>query len=368
MKKGRNLIKKIHLWLGLCSGLVVFMVCLTGSILTFEEELDSTFSPKFYEVDAMGAKTLSMDVLQETVLQQFPDAVVQRIDIFAKANRTVQFQLNNKAEDLVYLVSINPYTGQIQGAAPIKKRFFEIVLQMHRFLLLGKVGKAITGVSCIIFVLLLGSGLYLWWPKKCKHLKKRLVIKWKSPWARRLWDMHSVLGFYALTILLTIALSGLVWSYKWYDNLVHYLANGGSKPNMEVLGKGSEFLDDTSTSSPFSLQKITNQAAILFPFEGDTRILFPAKAQGVYKVRKMPTVNSVPNKRSTLFFDGTSGSVLNVVPYEKLTNGEKVRRMLFPIHTGAIGGWPTKLLALLACLVGASLPITGVLFWLKQQK
>ena len=35
----RKLINDIHLWLGIISGIVLFVVCLTGTILAFETEL-----------------------------------------------------------------------------------------------------------------------------------------------------------------------------------------------------------------------------------------------------------------------------------------------------------------------------------------
>jgi uncharacterized iron-regulated membrane protein len=46
----------------------------------------------------------------------------------------------------------------------------------------------------------------------------------------------------------------------------------------------------------------------------------------------------------------------------------KVRRLVYPIHTGSLLGWPTKLLALIAALVAASLPVTGLYIWLNRRK
>jgi uncharacterized iron-regulated membrane protein len=54
-KKLKEKIGWLHLWLGLSSGLVVFIVALTGSLMVFEKEIDQFINPEFYNVTSIGS-------------------------------------------------------------------------------------------------------------------------------------------------------------------------------------------------------------------------------------------------------------------------------------------------------------------------
>ena len=68
------------------------------------------------------------------------------------------------------------------------------------------------------------------------------------------------------------------------------------------------------------------------------------------------------------YFDGHTGILIKKIPYEELSKGTRIRRMILPIHTGSLLGWPTKLLYLIVSLFTASLPVTGMLIWLGKNK
>jgi uncharacterized iron-regulated membrane protein len=77
---------------------------------------------------------------------------------------------------------------------------------------------------------------------------------------------------------------------------------------------------------------------------------------------------AVSNKVSTVWFDAHSGALLETQPYGKLSLGNKIRRLIYPIHTGSLYGWPTKILALFVSLFAASLPVTGLLIYVGRKK
>lgn len=85
-------------------------------------------------------------------------------------------------------------------------------------------------------------------------------------------------------------------------------------------------------------------------------------------VIKLNLEKSIPNISSMVYFDTYTGELLKIKPYESFSSGDKVRRLIYPIHTGSIYGYPTKILALLVCLFAATLPITGLLIWLGRKK
>src|SRR5690606_33090151 len=79
--------------------------------------------------------------------------------------------------------------------------------------------------STLIFVVMLISGLVLWWPKK-KKAKQRFTIKWNARWRRKNYDLHNVMGFYVMWIALVLALTGLIWGFQWFGVAVYWIAGG----------------------------------------------------------------------------------------------------------------------------------------------
>ena len=230
----KNILKKLasqlHLWLGISSGLVVFIVALTGSLLVFEVELEPVINRHFNVIAVPEGKSrLPLDSLTTIVEKQFPKNKLNRITIEADVDRTVVFGLKQgKEKEGLLSVATNPYTGEIVASRQEHDAFFEVVVHLHRYLCMGETGKVITGISCICFLTIMITGLVLWWPNR-KNRKQRFKVKWDASPKRLNWDLHAVFGFYVLPFVFLIALTGLVWSYKWVNNLI-YLAFDGKPP------------------------------------------------------------------------------------------------------------------------------------------
>lgn len=144
--------KQIHLWLSLPAGVLISIICLTGAVLVFKDEL----------LAWMGYESI-------------------------------------KGSPLMW------------------------VMKLHRWLMddTRTWGKVLVGVSTLFFVFILISGLTVHLPKKWK--KGSFVVHRSKGNARFLFDLHCVLGIYATIILLACALTGLMWSFHWYRDMVGFL-------------------------------------------------------------------------------------------------------------------------------------------------
>jgi uncharacterized iron-regulated membrane protein len=74
----------------------------------------------------------------------------------------------------------------------------------------------------------------------------------------------------------------------------------------------------------------------------------------------------VPNQSSAAYFDSHTGKSIKIRPYNSFSNGDKLKRLIYPIHTGSIYGYTTKIIAFLITLFAMSLPISGLLIWLAK--
>ncbi|MDR7211854.1 PepSY-associated TM helix domain-containing protein [Flavobacterium piscis] len=362
MKKN---IRKLHLWLGLASGLVVFVVALTGSLLVFEDEIEQFINPEFYTVSTVGKSKKTIDYCTDILQKQYSVEEINRIYTYNDPERTMRILgKNSEGESIIF--SVDPYSGKVLGSVNKKNRFYSVVLDLHRHLIMGDVGQFITGCSCLIFVFMLISGMILWWPKKIKNLKQRLTVKWNASFKRVNWDFHSTFGFYSFFILLIISLTGLTWSFKWFESAIYYLADGTTnKPSAKV--ENPTKIDPKLNKTAF-YQHILQATDSIYLYKGNVQIRMPNDSINSIFVIKENLEKTIPNQSSAAYFDKYTAEKIEIRPYESFSKGDKIRRLIYPVHTGSIYGYPTKILALLVCLFAVTLPISGLLIWLGRKK
>lgn len=359
----------LHLWLGLGSGLIVFIVSITGCIYVFENEIRSLYEPwNFVEVQTQPfLKPGQLIKSAEPVL----GAVKPNSIRYGLKNESAMVSNFNRKAGTSLVVYLNPYTGKVihteQKSRKSGSDFFRFILNGHRQLWLPRqIGKQVVGAGVLTFVILLISGMILWWPKKwIKSIRdKSFKIKLNASFKRKNYDLHNVLGFYAMLFLLLISLTGLVYSYKWYSKSVYWLTSGG-KP-MKEFSRG---LSDTTSVLTFQQANVDR----LY-----TKIMATDKAEGMFislpvaaadaisfnvylKAGRLYKANSYTFDQYTLkpISDGSPFSG----KYEDASVADKIRRMNYDLHIGAIFGIPSKIIAFLASLISASLPVTGFIIW-----
>lgn len=371
----KKAIIQLHLWLGLASGLVIFIVGLTGAAWCFEKELSAVFYKSKYEVKAEAKPRISADSLQAVAQKALGDAYpITRIRYQNEADKSVVFYSfkSNKHgffyhQKIAYskAVYVNPYTAAVIAVSDEKWAFFNVVLAVHRTLFMGEAGSQVVAWSTVMFVVLLISGLVLWWPKNKAASRQRVWFRWKktTSFKRRNYDLHNILGFYAFLVLLVIALTGLVWSFDWWAKSVMTVANGGK----EVPKQKPMFSDTTQVAARTKISGIINQVYAAFPASAQYNINIPADKKSIIGV-VVPGEGRKRYQFAQLFFDQYSGKKIGERFFKDKPTGEQARNMNIDIHTGSILGFAGKLLAFCASLIAASLPVTGFLVWRGKKK
>lgn len=377
----RKFSNDIHLWLGIASGLVLFVVCLTGTILTFEKEIVEWADSDRYHVEAAaGATVIPIDELVAKTEAGLKGKVTG-IEIPASPNAVYRFTVQEKGlkggkpegptggkgggGGKTYLV--NPYNGDITGTTKsATAEFFSTMMSLHRWLLLqDSGGKIIVGAATIIFVFLVLSGLVLWWPIKLRNWKQGFQIKFSANWKRINHDLHNTLGFYAFLVLLVMSLTGLCWSFEWYKTGVSDILGDEVFKQRKEKPMPSDPLNAGGAEKPM-LASLISTADQNFPYEGNYRLRFPADSAGSYVINKSRSGFLALTAADKIQFEQYTGAVLKTEKFSDKPFNEQVASSVRSLHLGDIYGTFSKIIYFLACLFATSLPVTGTIIWINK--
>lgn len=358
----KQIIRQIHLYLGLISGVVVVIVSLSGALYVFEEEGRALTQHRYFQVQQTGEVRRSLQELTDSVQWHYPKDRI--VSIRFKENRDAAFLFTTKGRKAI---SVDPYTAHITGVRDLQSDFFSVVLDLHRTLLLGKVGKEIVRWNVLIFFVMCISGLFLWWPKQRRFWKKALRIHFRTKnWKRMNWDLHSVLGFYALLVLLVISLTGMFFVFDTVKDMVRVVT--GQPAAKGIRGK-MEHRSGVLARQPGVLDTAYCYMAVNYPGANETTINLPADSLAHIRIQRRYDY-AIVRKQNTLFADQYTGRRMKEELYQNYTGYDLVARSNFDLHTGRIRalGMGSKLVYFLASLVAASLPVTGFMIWWGRKK
>lgn len=371
-----------HLWLGLLSSIVIFIVCLTGSIYVFKDKIIDAYNYDKVYISEDGQR-LGCDSLRTVLATK--GYQVRNVTIPASLDKSYKIGYKEESSDQLGSFYVNPYSGEILGSGDYSlEGFFSFILDIHRSLLISSIGKDIVGISILIFVFMLISGMVLWWPKKWKKLKKGLKIKWDARWYRLNYDLHNVLGFYSLLFLLLVSITGLYVSYGWVKSGL-IVAMGGqpvltANTSEEAQAELSSSFDDLlkemleseaekgkrDTSIQVSLDEILKIADQKLPYQAITSVLLPDDESPYFVITKINRENWLRALLPDVIKLNAEGELKKLELFADKPLDKQFVAISLPLHTGEILGWPSLILYFIICLIGCSLPVTGFIIWWKK--
>ena len=376
----RRIFRNIHLWLSVPFGILITLICFSGAALVFEKEVMELCHRELYFVKKVEAAPLPMEQLMTKVAATLPDSVsVTGVNISSDPERAYQVTLSKPRRASMY---VDQYTGEITGKYE-RAPFFNFMFRMHRWLLDSMKqdggifwGKMIVGTSTLMFVFVLISGVFVWWPRTRKALKNSLKIVANKGWRRFWYDLHVAGGMYALVFLLAMALTGLTWSFQWYRTGFYKtfgvevqpsMGHGNAAANATAKGgkrdgkpEGREGRGAHRYSPYTNWQQVYEQLAEANP---------DYKQISVSDGSASVAVPRFGNQRGTdrYKFNPRNGEITETTLYKDLDNSGKIRGWIYSVHVGSWGGMLTRILTFVAALIGASLPLTGYYLWIRKK-
>ena len=357
--------------MGLATGLVIMITCFTGAVLVYEKELQQAFNHSRYFTKP-GGTMLSADILIEKFKTEYPGKKIASLKVFSDPARNAEISFvsntNNEKRSSVakgkekretrLVAFIDPYTGSVAEIYNHRESFFYFVMDLHRWMIGGEVGKLVVGVCTVVFIFILITEVILWWPKNKAILKQRLKIKTGAGFKRLNHDYHVVLGFYSSIFLIVLAFTGLAWSFEWFNNGIYAITNS-SKERAQPLKSVAMPSNKYGAENAIWKVKESQQSSYY-------QLTFPKDSTEAYSVVVLPPEAPHESATDTYFIDQYSGKMLGAQTFASRNKGQRIRATFKPVHVASIYGHTSKAIGFLACLAGTFFPISGIIMWINR--
>ena len=342
-----------HLVCGVSAGLVILMMSFTGVLLTYERQILAWVERGDYVPEGAQTQRLTLDQLHFIARTEHGEFTPTSIVVRNDAGAPVGFTAGRRGG-----FNLNPYTGEaMEVGSPTLENFFSTTTGIHRwFNLTGEsrdTARAITGASNLMFLFIILSGLYLWFPKIWRWSMFRIRLAFRTTAGNskaRDFNWHHVFGIWSALPLAVIVATASVFYYPWANDLV-YQVYGEQPPSRGGPGPGRDSRSgpQTAGSLPAAAAQYLSldalfasardymadtggwrQISLSIPGENDTRISF-AIDQGN---------GGQPHLRHNLVLARDSGQVVEWQPFDSQSPGRQTRSIVRFLHTGeALGIW-----------------------------
>ena len=346
----RSTLVKLHRWLGLACGLVFFLVCVSGSILVFEDELTVALNRNLLP---QTEKTVSIQRVKDSASDQLaPGEWIQRI--YLPLGR-VRVRGPQGTRHLYF----SPADGRFLG---VGNDFMSSVIKFHRNLLLSNPGRWITLFSCLFVMLTVLSGLKLWMPKKWKNLKGALSVKKDGSKRRFYLDLHRVVGVLVSLPILLIGITGL--NYSKVSDL--YRQGLFSLFNEQAIPEPKPVL--ASADEPLELDVLVAIGQAVYPEALLSCVELTNDPEKAVKIRFLHSGQPGDFGQSNVMLHPRTGEVLRALNAMEMGPAHQfVYLWALPLHRGELLGFPLKIVWTLLVLAAGSLPLTGLWLWYSRR-
>ncbi|MBA1202980.1 PepSY domain-containing protein [Pseudomonas capeferrum] len=388
-----NLAWRWHFYAGLFVAPFMILLALTGIVYLFKPQLDPLLYRDLMVVEA-GHHRQSADSLMQQVHQAYPKGHVGQYLPAVNAQRSAQFVVHDAGRELN--VFVDPYSGKVLGEQDAKYNLQAVARALHGELMIGTVGDRLVELAAGWGIVLVVSGVYLWWPRG----RKTGGVFWPrfNARGRLLWrDLHAVSGFWGAGLLLLMLLSGMTWTGLWgkqYADLWNRfpVAMWNDVPQSDQQARelneahrqtvpwamentpmpqsgahaehaGHHMMSSAPAAPQMSLQQVEDIANVR-KVEPGYSITMPTTAEGVFTIAVFA---DDPRNDATLHVDQYTGKVLADVRWQDYGPVARATEMGVMLHEGKMFGPVNQLIILLVCLMILLGAVSGLVMWWKRR-
>lgn len=395
---GYNTVWRWHFYAGLFCMPFIVLLAVTGAIYLFKPQVEA-YQEAAYQVKADGKVAQSATSQVLAAVKVLPHAQFSAYQLPASPQSPAHVMLIYQGE--LRRVLVNPFTLQVMNVATEEGRLMPWIHRLHGRLLMGDKGSYLVELAASWAIVMIVTGLFLWWPRGTKGLAGVLYPRLRIANGQQasgkiaqpiFWrDLHAVIGFWIALFVLFLLVSGLPWTKSWGGLLKEVRQFGATSQTQikqdwftsqkelreanTVLAQGDEHAhhqhDQSVTAHP------SEQMAL--PASFDTMVRNVAGLQ-----LPPPVIIAAPSRRNagwvgksdtqhrpsrvTVDLDPQSGAMLSRTNFEDKPMLDRVIGYGVAVHEGQLFGWFNQLLGLFTALGLVAVVVSGVVMWLRRRQ
>ena len=377
-----------HFYAGLFVIPFLIMLAVTGLMMMFITQVDGRDGEKI--TVTQSAAELSIPAQEAAVLAAQPGTIAEWIGPKAPDLAAV-FRV--KTDEGQRLVALNQYSGEVIEVWDRRAGWYDLADNIHSTLLIGDTGDRLIEIAAGLGLVLVLTGLYLWWPRG--NAVSAFVPNFRAK-GRALWkSLHAVTGFWMSALLVIFLISGLSWTGIWggrimqawstfpaakWDNVplsddIHASMNHGSTNDVPwaleqtpMPASGSDAgITGVAEGAPVDAASLIALGRSL-GMEGRFRLAYPGGETGVWTINRdsMSGDGDSPFIDRTVHVDQYSGRILADVTYDDYSWAGKAMAVSIPFHMGLMGTW-SFVLNVVFCLAVIFVCVSGLVMWVKRR-
>lgn len=352
-----------HFYAGLFCIPFVLSLSISGTIFLFKPQIDNWIDRPYHNLE-VGSQRLSANEQIKAALAAVPNADFLNYQLAQSDTHAVIISVQQNDERI--LVYVNPYTLEILKTLAYNSQFIRIVRTFHGELLAGDVGSIIIELAGCWAIVLIISGLYLWWPRSSQgaagifypRLSKGKRLFWR--------DLHAVCGFWVSAFALFLLISGLPWALVWGSAFSQLREL--STPNLEQnwsLSRAQEemMLTPTSGENINLSEGLLNNAQAL-NFAHPVELAVSKDEPGIWTLKSQHQNRTL---RSSARLNSAKGEVIQLNSFSDKSTLDQVIGIGISAHEGQLFGWLNQLLGLLTTVALFTLSISGFVLWRRRK-
>ena len=388
---------KIHWFLGITAGIILLVVGITGAIMSFEKEILKAINSESYVVNVpQNQEKLNVKELLEKFQSQMPEAKINSISFSNNPEESTTLNIASKESRKGINYYVNPYTAEILPDIT-GKDFFGFILRLHRWLALPddarEVGKQTVAISTVSLIILIISAIVIYWGRISRAFFKSFTFNPKHKGRAFLSTMHSAIGMWVLPFYLLAALTGLSWSYGWYNDMLYKIAGvekpqrnqqpqqpQGQNPQQQQMIEGQKQdekpqgqregkpQDKNNSVKLDDLQKAVNMFDIFIQRDYSKVTLRIPQKGTIYSFNYLDVNPDHYRATNTLELDINSWQLLKHDIYNEKSLNERLMKSILPLHTGEYFGIIGQTGMFIASSLMSLFTITGFMLFIQRKR
>lgn len=364
----------------------VLILATSGAIYLFKPQIEVWNDRSYDHLEITGSPTSAADQIA-AALAAVPDATLNAYELPQADDAAARVILRHDGEAI--RVYVHPESLQVLGMIPEDERFMRLLFRLHGELLMGDRGSMVVELAASWTIIMILTGLYLWWPRQSKGLGGIVYPRLRAG-SRIFWrDIHSVTGVWISGLALFLLLSGLPWAKSWGNYLKVARRLTGTAVAQQDWTTGSERPSGKTSDGdlgehgghhsgsggrrnaaprpvPKDLTAVDRIAATVRPLELLPPVLIapPARGSANWTVKSM-----TPNRpqRVNLIVEPTTGAIVSREGFEDRHLIDRIVGTGVAAHEGQLFGWPNQMLGLLTASGLILMCVSGTIMWWRRR-